>query len=509
MTIKVKKQFIWIFWCVCFLFSTSLSFSSENNMRLQNELPHPDIPKPQFFCGYCHLLTYPGAVQKGYETWKDSKHAEYGCVQCHYSPPAGSGQTPASGPNKIVKIKKEHIPKTPPERFSYIRLGGTSVKTRPEVGDETCMTAPCHGNPEDDFKTKKIKFTEKVVFTHEPHLEKKNQIEGQSVNCTSCHQHETDKKHFEVSQESCILCHFKNTSFNDGRSKCSLCHVLPEKPIQTSGEKPITHKMLEDAKVQCGGCHFEIIKGEGQISYKLTFKKGKIEEAILIGGGTIKKKACSSCHDKAKDLEALDKKGHKKLMHEKHVTQKNARCFECHRTIRHKKDDVVEPITSDCKMCHPDHHRYQKLLIRGPKREDVFESPDPMLAARANCLSCHMESKKDKKGEPALKATGATCVSCHSKDHDKMLKNWIKEVSEEVKFALELEDETIKKIAKSKGKVSKEKMSQAKKMLKKGQNNLRIVENGNGIHNRKYAMMLLDAAINNFDELIEFLEEEN
>jgi hypothetical protein len=267
--------------------------------------------------------------------------------------------------------------------------------------------------------------------------------------------------------------------------------------------------MLEDAKVQCGGCHFEIIKGEGQISYKLTLKKGKIEEAILIGGGTIKKEACSSCHDKEKDLKALDKKGHKKLMHEKHVTQKKARCFECHRTIRHKKGDVVEPITSDCKMCHPDHHRYQKLLIRGAKREDVFESPDPMLAARANCLSCHMESKKDKKGEPALKATGATCVSCHSKDHDKMLKNWIKEVSEEVKFALELEDETIKKIAKFKGKVSKEKMSHAKKLLKKGQNNLRIVENGNGIHNRKYAMMLLDAAINNFDELIEFLEEEN
>jgi hypothetical protein len=80
------------------------------------------------------------------------------------------------------------------------------------------MTANCHGKPDDKFKTKKIKFTEKVYFTHTPHLEKKNQIEGQKVNCTSCHQHETDKKKFEVSRESCHLCHFTKVKFNEADS---------------------------------------------------------------------------------------------------------------------------------------------------------------------------------------------------------------------------------------------------------------------------------------------------
>ncbi len=45
-------------------------------------------------------------------------------------------------------------------------------------------------------------------------------------------------------------------------------------------------------------------------------------------------------------------------------------------------------------------------------------------------------------------------------------------------------------------------------MLKYGQENLRIVQYGNGVHNKKYSMMLIDAAMNNFDDLMDELEEE-
>ena len=38
------------------------------------DLPPPEVPQPQLFCGYCHVLTYPGVVQKGYELWKKGKH---------------------------------------------------------------------------------------------------------------------------------------------------------------------------------------------------------------------------------------------------------------------------------------------------------------------------------------------------------------------------------------------------------------------------------------------------
>jgi hypothetical protein len=44
-------------------------------------------------------------------------------------------------------------------------------------------------------------------------------------------------------------------------------------------------------------------------------------------------------------------------------------------------------------------------------------------------------------------------------------------------------------------------------MLKDGQENMRIVEYGGGVHNKKYAIVLLDTAMNNFEDLIDLLEE--
>ena len=115
--------------------------------QVQTELPQLDIPQPQFFCGYCHILTYPSVVQKGYELWKKGKHNKFGCVECHYPPREGeiASQTPPAG----TVAESKHIPKKPPERFSYLQLGGKAIQTRPRVMDANCMTANCHGKPDD------------------------------------------------------------------------------------------------------------------------------------------------------------------------------------------------------------------------------------------------------------------------------------------------------------------------------------------------------------------------
>jgi len=44
-------------------------------------------------------------------------------------------------------------------------------------------------------------------------------------------------------------------------------------------------------------------------------------------------------------------------------------------------------------------------------------------------------------------------------------------------------------------------------MLAEGQKNINIVQFGNGVHNKKYSIMLLDAAITRFDEMIDFIGE--
>jgi len=483
------------------------------------DLPQPDPPQPQFFCGYCHILTYPGVVQKGYDLWKKDKHNKFGCIECHY-PPQEAPTSDTSAENQTASLS--HIPNKPPERFSYVQLGGETVRTRPRVLDANCMTSRCHGKPDDDFKTKKIKFTEKVSFTHKPHLEKKNQIEGQKINCTSCHQHETDKKKFEVSKATCHLCHFKHVKFNEDRGKCELCHELPKKPIQTSGEKPITHQMLKKAKVSCSSCHIEVIQAAGGGQYEAYFKGGELKTSLVLNAGQIKKENCLACHDQSKLLESVITD---ELMHQKHVTVKNARCFDCHQPILHAKADLEQPMIQayassslydpvnqpelpGCAVCHPQAHLYQRLLSAGPERPDVLKTPDFMYRVRANCLACHVEKTFNAKGQMVMAATAKACVRCHTKDHKKMLKDWKTELAKEIKYSKEVEQEALTALAKAKAKLSKSKLEEARKMLKQGQENLNIVRFGNGVHNKKYSIMLIDAALNRFEDMIDSLEED-
>ena len=501
---------------VVFFLMSGSAVGADQKVEVITELPQPDIPQPQLFCGYCHVLSYPGIVQKGYDLWKKGKHNQTGCVECHYPPKASEIQSKTST-SEPVETKK-HIPKNPPERFSYVQLGGETIKTRPIIIDASCMTASCHGKPDDDFKTKKIKFTEKVLFVNEPHLEKKNQIEGQQVNCTSCHQHETDKKKFEVSKASCHLCHFKNVKFNQERGKCELCHQLPEKPIQTSGDKPITHKILKDNKVSCAGCHIELIQAAGGGEYKAYFEGNELKTALILNAGRIKKENCLACHDQEKVLKADEIE--KKLMHQKHVTIKNARCFDCHQPILHIKADLNQPVIAfqedkdlnqsmlpGCAACHPEPHRYQRLLAEGPKRPEVPKTPDFMFTARTNCLGCHVEKKVNAKGQMIMQASAKTCVGCHTKDHKKMLKDWKTELTNEIKFSKEVEQEALAALKKAKAKLSETKLAQARKMLKQGQENLNIIKYGNGVHNKKYSILLIDAAITSFEDMIDYLEE--
>jgi hypothetical protein len=423
----------------------------------------------------------------------------------------------------MTEIK--HIPKKPPERFSYLPLGGKAIQTRPRIVDASCMTANCHGKPEDEFKTKKIKFTDKVAFVHQPHLDKKNQIEGMQINCTSCHQHETDKKKFEVTQASCHLCHFTNAKFNEGRGKCELCHELPKKPIQTSGQEPITHEMLKKAKVSCGGCHYDLIQASGRAGYEAYFEGGVLKTAIVLGAGGITKESCLACHDQAKTLKEIE---NKKLMHEKHVTIKTARCFDCHQPITHKKAELKQAaaakmakekstgeklmrdqfIRDSCVLCHPEPHRLQRLLQAGLKLKGVPETPGFHFNARATCMACHMEEGTTEKGEKTLKASAKACIACHP-GRKTLLKDWNTDLENVMKETLEVEQEALEALTEAKPKLSKAKLDKAKKMLKEGKEIFNVVRFGNGVHNKKYSMFMLDAAITHYEDVLDYLEDAN
>ncbi len=216
------------------------------------------------FCTQCHIM------KTAVETWKKDKHKmgshskiekDVDCIECHYAP--------EDKMNPKVKFRGLG------QLFSYIATQDKEVRKRAVVNDASCLTAKCH--PKADFFEKKIDYTTKyktdfkgtlVPFTHKTHDEKT--IEGQKLRCSSCHIHQSAGKHFEVPKELCFLCHFRAAKENEGRAKCSVCHVITKEALKVKKEgedngesksKPMTHQSLEKAKVACGGCHFELVRG--------------------------------------------------------------------------------------------------------------------------------------------------------------------------------------------------------------------------------------------------------
>jgi len=422
------------------------------------------------------------------ETWKKDKHKmgshskiekDVDCIECHYAP----------GDKMNPKVKFRGLG----QLFSYIATGDKEVRKRAVVNDSSCMTAKCH--PKENFFEKKIDYTAKyktdykgtlVPFTHKTHDEKT--IEGQKLRCSSCHIHQSAGKHFEVPRELCFLCHFRSAKENEGRAKCSVCHVISKEALraqkkeESTGENktiPMTHKSLEKAKVACGSCHFELVGG-------------KVD---------VKEDSCIECHHNPTP-ELMQTAKDKKKMHEEHVTKQTARCFSCHQPLEHKKSPYLDAAIRNCTTCHPEPHRDQKLLIAGEGGNGIGKYPIAHDAMKTNCLGCHTKDGVDGKGRKVRVAEVKSCVECHAdKELEKQARKWKRDVSEELKAAREVEQEVIAAIEEAKGKLPDPVVKKALALLKDGQENLRIVDAGGGVHNKKYAMLLIETGLQKFESV--------
>jgi hypothetical protein len=486
------------------LASTTYLYSQEKAYLL----PDTRLPESsQFFCSYCHILTYPRIMKKAYESWKESKHKDVSCKECHYPPEELNVTIPEH--EKILSEEKATLEKktelefmkteleVTARRLTILEMDSPVVRTRPRIDDRSCTTSKCHPTTgigtEGEYWTKKITFTEYVrgdkskgviPYVHKAHFDKEKWVEGQEMHCGTCHQHETEKKHFEVSKDKCFLCHFKNLALNEKRATCSLCHEIPTKSLQKKAPEPgaklITHQTIEKDKVPCYSCHYEIVQGKG----------------------VIKKENCFECHDYSDEV--LKKAKDKKLMHTEHVAKQNANCFECHEPIWHKKAEFLEAGREVCSACHPGHHEYQKVLLVGAEREGVSATPALMQDVRTGCLGCHIDARIVK-GEKVLHGDPKTCAQCHVEKTAGMVKEWKDSIAKALNEAKELEKEAEETIAKAKDKMPKEKLEEAMKMFKEAQQNVQIVEAGGGVHNQKYSIQLLDVAMGIFEDAIDLL----
>lgn len=477
--------------------------------------------KSMFFCGYCHILTYPKVIKKAHATWKTSKHKKIPCADCHYPPVIGDigipehDSIPSDEEGEARQKTDIEFMKTELEVLSSLvtimNMDEETVLRRSKVDDRNCTASKCHPKTgkgkRGKYWTKKIKYVEykrldktkgTVLFTHKGHFDEKKWVKGDKMHCTTCHMRQTRKKHFEVSKGTCFLCHFANAEMGaKGRSDCALCHKIPTAPLQKQkkegekakkGEEPITHKKLRKNKVPCMDCHLEVIKGDGKINME----------------------KCLDCHDNEKSIMKDSKK--LEVMHSKHVAAQTARCLNCHEPIDHKraanKAEFLDYSRAMCSKCHPDHHIFQKKLLLGEARGDIPGTPALMSDVRSNCFACH-DVKKTKvvRGEKVAHGNAKKCVACHKEKHEEMVKQWKDKIKEEFDATKEIEKEALNAIKAAKGKAPAKKIKAAEAMVKKGRESLQIVEYGGGVHNKKYSIMLLDDAMNNFEDAIDSLGE--
>jgi nitrate/TMAO reductase-like tetraheme cytochrome c subunit len=465
------------------------------------------------FCGgSCHTMT------EQYEAWQADFHQagnndldmQAECIDCHFLP----------GDHGSMKAKYEGLR----HLAAYLYDPDAPLPIRPVIPDGSCLQSGCHDNR--NFEEKELQFADKVRFKHGVHLGDKA-LEGQQLSCDTCHFKVTQEKHFEVPVDICYLCHLKlekpvlekaqmaavgvegimeisfadrpTIDFNQGISRCDICHEIPTKSLQSqltteeggSGDltkKPITHQSIQEEGVPCESCHFEVVSGSGEIVT-----------------GNVVSNGCLRCHNRSQTL--LATAGDRDLMHDSHVPSK-ADCFDCHSTIEHRnRTDHLDFVRNDCQLCHADQHRFQKLLLSGtPVNENLSTTPHLMFEVNTNCMGCHLK-KTVNSGHATRTAAGETCVACHTEQHAEMLEDWRQLLDSEVAGAQEYETEVLALFEELKPELSAEKLGEAEQGLKNGRELLDIVRYGNGVHNKKYAIMILDEAFGNFDDAMGILED--
>ena len=459
------------------------------------------------FCGTsCHAMDEP------YAAWQADKHhaknsvdgQQAECIDCHFLP----------GDKYSLKAKYEgarHL-------FAYLYDPDAPLPIRPKVPDGACLRSGCHAT--EKFAEQEIRFTEKVRFKHGVHLTDKA-LDGQQLTCDTCHFKVTAEKHFEVPKEICYLCHLKleaptlervvtatadravepisfadrpSIDFNSGPSRCAICHEIPTASLQRQLRtddplvKPITHQSMAEAKVPCESCHFEVVSGHGEINT-----------------GNVVSNGCLTCHNRSAEL--LAKASDKKLMHDSHVTAVKADCFDCHSVIEHRnRTDHLDFVRNDCLLCHQDQHEYQRILLAGtPVNESVSSVPHLMFDVNVNCMGCHLK-KEFAEGHAVRTGAPETCISCHTEQHRKMLQDWAKLLEGEVEAVEEIALEAQEAIAAAGETADASVLDEARTKLAAGTGYLDIVRYGNGVHNKKYAIMILDEAFAAFEETLELLD---
>ncbi len=314
------------------------------------------------------------------------------------------------------------------------------------------------------------------------------QLEG--IACAGCHSYDpSGKGHLAVNVNNCFTCHFTNEAFNHGTGECLKCHEAPARAIFVHGPSALArgavlmdHRDIVARGVDCASCHLDVVRGAAPVT----------------------ERECRHCHDRDAFLEGFATRTTATVeeYHAAHVAKQRARCDDCHKTITHALLDpmrltstgFLEPVINDCQHCHPGHHTEQVQLLAGVGGAGLARStPNAMLGSRLNCRACHTLSGADTKGDSLIRATEKSCIACHSNDYATLFAQWQHEIEEylnEAKTQLARVDALVKRLGEQNTPPSDELML----VIEQARQNIHLVDTGGGMHNKHFALQLLEAA---------------
>ncbi|MFO0840377.1 MAG: NapC/NirT family cytochrome c [Phycisphaerae bacterium] len=315
------------------------------------------------------------------------------------------------------------------------------------------------------------------------------------LSCASCHNFDaTGTGHISVNRNVCFTCHFTNEQFNQRTGECLKCHEPQTREIavhQTAGNAPVMmdHGDIIRRNINCVSCHRDVVRGSSNVSAR----------------------ECTHCHDQEKFLAEFENRNTATVAeyHRVHVVPQRARCQDCHQIVTHGLIDpqriasgagYLEPVLNDCQHCHPSHHSEQVSLLMGTGGAGITQAmPNAMMGSRINCSGCHVQSANDFKGDALVKATAQACVNCHSSEYAPMFEQWKAETSTyltEVETQLKQVDELLG------GRPAPDSL---RKLIEQARQNVHLVKTGGALHNKPFALQLLDHARRNLDQAHETL----
>ncbi len=420
-----------------------------------------EITRSPLFCGNaCHIM------RPYYEDWKKSTHNKVPCVECHNPPPTAGQLTPDWG---AIKQVAGYMTRSYSERL------------RANVSDAGCLKEGCHSKR---LLNGKVSFREDILFDHRPHLGQLRR--GKILRCATCHSQIVMGNHVTVDENTCFICHFKDRDKSQSTARCRLCHGTTQEHT-LSMNRNFDHTDYMARGVRCTRCHPDIIRGNGDVS----------------------EDRCIGCHKRRMKIDTLQPE---MALHQKHVTDHNVKCEDCHDLIRHSIPKGSELGRLDCSSCHENKHEAILSLYRGLGADGVDPMPSPMYISQVGCNGCHIPSQDTKSYSAAVSARAAkdisdACDSCHGDGYGILVTKWKRQLQKKIELTDVKLKEAEKAIARSQA--GSGNITRARNILKKSRHNFLFIRASVPVHNPDYAITVLDKTVQDLEKAITLVRQVN